>query len=85
MEDGPAARDFDSIARSLLSNARSDGGRGMLLLHHTGSNRQRESPAILARSGLNLTGLAQKQGWKAWQSLERSGLYLTGADKGAKL
>jgi hypothetical protein len=50
----------------------------MLPLHSMDDKRQRESPAILTRSGLSLSSLARMQGLKASQSLERSGLYLTG-------
>lgn len=34
MGEVPAARDFDSIARTLLSNAQSDGGDAYILVRH---------------------------------------------------
>jgi hypothetical protein len=36
MKQVPAARDFASIARSLLSNAQSDGGVELILVDHRG-------------------------------------------------
>ena len=38
----PAAKDFDSIARTLLSNAQSDGGDGYILVNHSQFSNQRD-------------------------------------------
>ncbi|MDR0578750.1 MAG: hypothetical protein LBI87_14765, partial [Candidatus Accumulibacter sp.] len=62
----PAARDFSSIARTLLSNARSDGGNGLIIAERgkngtetpetqqakaQGRERQREAPAAESVTG----------------------------------
>jgi hypothetical protein len=51
-EANPAARDFDSIAETLPSNARSDGGNGPIVVLNDGAGNSVDSGDVRPRPGI---------------------------------